>query len=311
MGRLANLTARVFHPFEGGGSPYPIAFFRLGFFAGICLHFFPSLIYLDEHYSRLAIRTAEWNHWLFDTLPSIPHSVLRAWSIVTMLACLTAMAGIAPRMSAVIAGIGLYSFASFNGIGIQTLALIQVWAILILWALLGGGNAVLSIPSALGRSRASEPKLLPALVLFQVLLAVFFAGIEKLLAGWPLSNELRVLFSYPRGSFVRDWVTSSTWLASPVIGTCLSWATLIAELGSPLLMLFRRTRVPALLAYEAFFLAIVTTIAVPPLFYFIFAFGGLLSLDDGHLSSLLRTVRRPAAVTPTLQTLDVDDRRYG
>jgi hypothetical protein len=137
-----------------------------------------------------------------------------------------------------------------------------------------------------------EPRLLSGLILFQVLLGVFFSGVEKVLAGWPWTDEMGVILSYPRGFMVRDWVAASSFLHAPLVGHALSWFTLVVELGTPLGLLFRRTRVVSLVVYEAFFLGIITMLEVPALFYCIFAFGALLALDDDEVSRALSFLGR-------------------
>ncbi len=287
-GRLASW----FRPFEGDRDPYPIAIVRIALFAGLVLHFAPSLIWLDIGYGRGAIRVDSWNHWLYSHLWKLPPGVLRAMAIVTLLGCVAGLVGLRPRIAAVVAGIGCYTFASFNAIHVQTLALIPAWAMLTLWIICGGGSAVLSIDARLGNPPAREDSLLGSLILFQVLLAVFFSGIEKLLAGWPWSNEMGIVLAYPKGFIVRDWVAALPFLHGPVVSNALTWLTLLVELGTPILLLVRRTRLIALAVYELFFLGIIAMLEVPPLFYVIFASVPLLALDDEQLA----TVRRVACL---------------
>lgn len=287
-GRLASW----FRPFEGDRDPYPIAIVRIALFAGLLLHFAPSLIWLDIGYGRGAIRVDSWNHWLYSHLWKLPPGVLRAMASVTLLGCVAGLVGLRPRIAAVVAGIGCYTFASFNAIHVQTLALIPAWAMLTLWIICGGGSAVLSIDARLGTPPAREDSLLGSLILFQVLLAVFFSGIEKLLAGWPWSNEMGIVLAYPKGFIVRDWVAALPFLHGPVVSNALTWLTLLVELGTPILLLVRRTRLIALAVYELFFLGIIAMLEVPPLFYVIFASVPLLALDDEQLA----TVRRVACL---------------
>jgi hypothetical protein len=201
--------------------------------------------------------------------------------------------GLRPRIAAIVAGAGCYAFASFNAIHLQTLALIPAWAILLLWMICGGGSEALSVEALLRRGRppARAPSLLGSLILFQVLLAVWFSGLEKLLAGWPWSNEMAIVLAYPRGFLVRDWVAALPALHGPVLSHAFTWGTLAIELGTPILLLVRRTRVYALVAYELFFLGIIAMLEVPPLFYFIFASAPLLALDDAQLVSAAGWVR--------------------
>jgi hypothetical protein len=84
---------------------------------------------------------------------------------------------------------------------------------------------------------------------------------------------------------VRDWVAASAWLHGAGVTKAFTWFTMFVELGTPIALLVRRTRVAALIAYEAFFLGIVAMLEVPPLFYGMFAFGALLALDDAEVAT--------------------------
>ncbi|HEX3342989.1 MAG TPA: hypothetical protein VHS09_00400 [Polyangiaceae bacterium] len=301
--RADSLPSKFFAAFEGTRSAYPIALFRIAFFGGLALHFFPSLIHLDENYTAGALRTEEWNHWLYTGLQRIPLSTLRVWSVLTMGACVLAILGLWPRATAIVSGVGFYVFASFNGLPTQTLALVDAWAILLVWMICGGGAEALSVEAFLEKRRARAdatddppraPRLLSALVLYQVLLGTFFAGIEKLLAGWPGTNEMGILLNYPRGFVVRDWVAAASWLHGSGITHAFTWLTLFVEIGTPLIFLLGRprSRAIALAVYEAFFIGIVGMLQVPPLFYGIFAVGGLLVLDDEQVEDVVRRLRR-------------------
>jgi hypothetical protein len=306
--RTDSLQDRFFAAFEGTRSAIPIAIFRVAFFAGLALHFFPSLIQLDENYTAGALRTQEWSRWLYDALEHIPHSTLRVWAVLTMCACVMGIVGLRPRLAAIVAGLGCYMFASFNGLPVQTLALVDAWAILLAWMICGGGAEALSVDAFLRRRRAGSdpsssespraPKLLSALVLYQAMLGTFFAGVEKVLAGWPGTNEMGIVLNYPRGFVVRDWVAASSWLHGSLVTHAFTWFTLVVELGAPLVFILGRprARVLALLVYEAFFLGIVVMLQVPPLFYCMFAVGGLLVLDDAQVEAatalLGRSLRR-------------------
>jgi len=296
---MASFLDRVFAPFEGTRNPYPVAVFRIVFFGALIVHFVPSMLHFGDAYSAGAMRSEEWSHWVYLHYWRWSSGWVHAAAVATVVALLFGLLGVLPRLSAAVVAVGLYGFASVNGLPVQTLALLTVWAILPLWVICGGGNQVLSVEALirrkLGRAPAGPPResrLLPALVLYQVLLGVFFAGIEKLLAGWPMSNEMAVVLNYPEGFMVRDWVASAGWLHGAFITGLLSWATVIIELGAPPALLFRRTRTPAFLAYQAFFLGIIAMLEVPPLFYFVYAGGALLALGDDQVDALLGRLRR-------------------
>jgi hypothetical protein len=279
MSSARNRWDRLFAPFEGTREPTMVAVFRILFFTGLIVHFFPALLRLDEAFARDGLRTQEWSRWLYVHFTRLPRGLLRAGAIVTMLGCVMGLVGLRPRLAAAIAFAGLYAFSSFNGLPVHTLAIVDAWGILLLFILCGGGSGALSVDALLRRGRKDEPRLLPALVLYQTLLAVFFAGIEKVRAGWLTTNEMGVLLSYPKGMLLRDWVVAAGWLHAPFVTRALTLMTLLIELGTPVALLLRKTRWPALLAYQAFFLGIVAMLEVPPLFYFMFAGGALLVLE--------------------------------
>ncbi|HEX8795740.1 MAG TPA: hypothetical protein VF765_32545 [Polyangiaceae bacterium] len=288
---------RFFRAFEGTRSAYPVAIFRIAFFAGLALHFFPSLIWFDEGYRPGALRAEDWSEWLYEHFWRFPQRDLHVLAVLTIVACVMGIVGALPRVAAIVGGVGLYAFTSFNSIHLQTLALVEAWAILLLWMICGGGAATLSVEALLRTRKGAapetrEPSLLPGLVLYQVLLAVFFAGVEKVLAGWPWSNEMGIVLSYPRGFLVRDWVAGSSFMHGWLMTHFATCFTLVAELGTPIALLFKRTRLVALVVYQAFFIGIIAMLEVPPLFYCTFAFGGLLALDDEEVDRLCARLRR-------------------
>jgi hypothetical protein len=302
---MGSLVSKFFSAFEGKRSALPVAVFRVAFFGGVALHFFPSLVVLDEGYRRGALRTEEWNHWLYVHFTQFQPGTLRMMSVITMIAIACGIVGLRPRIAAIVGGLGIYAFASFNGLHVHTLALLNTWAFFLLFALCGGGSATLSIDAMLakgdakeaGNAAPKEDKLLASLILYQTLLSVFFSGVEKLLAGWPFVNEMGILLSYPKGFLVRDWVAARDWMHGSGLTRFYTWATVFVEMGTPIALLFKRTRIVALVLYELFFLGIIAMLEVPPLFWFMFAFGALLALDDEEVDRIVARFRRRTSAT--------------
>jgi hypothetical protein len=77
---------------------------------------------------------------------------------------------------------------------------------------------------------------------------------------------------------LRAWLVGLDPDVSARTGAGLQALTLAVELGVPLLLLWRRTKILGQWIYQAFFLGIVAALEVPPLFYLMYAGGGLLSL---------------------------------
>ena len=198
---MASRLDKLFAPFEGERDPLPIAIVRIAFFGGLAIHFFPALCHLDDSYAPGALRTDEWSHWLFVHVPTPAAPRARGAGALTMLAVVPAMVGLftRDRRDRLRRSASTRSRAS-TACRCRPSRLLDAWAILLLWMICGGGDGrSRSTRSAARPSPAREPKLLASLILFQILLAVFFSGIEKLLAGWPGTNEMGVVFSLPEG----------------------------------------------------------------------------------------------------------------
>lgn len=278
-----------------------VAMFRICFFTGLLLHFAPSLWHLDVCYSADVVRLPFWSTTLFRALPLLPPVIIRALGAITVGAMLCALVGFKPRAAAVLTYVGTYTFASFNALHIQTLAVVNAWAVLPVLCVCDGASRAWSVDAwrhGLPRDTRA-PGLLPRLVLFQVLLAFSFAGVEKLLWSWPTHNEMAMLFRTPRGYMVRDWAWDLTWLHDPGVAAVLGWMTIGVELSTVPLLLWKKTRLFALATYELFFLGVIAALEVPPLFYLMFAAGAVFILDDddifrlrGILRRILRSLRR-------------------
>ncbi|HEX8953593.1 MAG TPA: hypothetical protein VF945_17170, partial [Polyangia bacterium] len=168
---MASFADRLFAGFEGTRGARLVALYRVAFFGGLALHFFPGLVHLDDAYAAGGLRIAEWNQWLYVHFPTMSRGVVRAASIVTMLGVVAGLVGLRPRVAAIVSFAGLYAFASFNALPTQTLALVNAWAILLLWALCGGGSAAFSVDALLRATPArGEPRLFATLALWQTLL---------------------------------------------------------------------------------------------------------------------------------------------
>lgn len=273
-----------------------VAMFRICFFTGLLLHFAPSLWHLDVCFAPDVVRLPFWSTSLFRALPSLPPFVIRALGAITVGAMVCGLVGFKPRAAAVLTYAGTYTFASFNALHIQTLALVNAWAVLPVLCVCDGASRAWSVDAWRHgvEQGARAPGLLPRLVLFQVLLAFSFAGVEKLLWSWPMHNEMAMLFRTPRGYMVRDWAWDLTWLHDPRVGAVLGWITIGVEVSIVPFVVWKKTRLFAFAAYELFFLGIIAALEVPPLFYLMFASGAVFILDDDDISRVRHIFRRIA-----------------
>ena len=285
---------KLFGYFEARCDPRPLALFRILFYGGLAVHFGPSLIWTEENFSSTAFRTNQWNRWLYNAFESLSPNVVLILAVLTGVAVLVGILGLHARGAAIATALGLYTFTSFNALNLQTLALGLAWALLWLWALAGTGDEVWALKvnkAARNKLATSAPMLCRALIVLQLQLGLFFAGIEKITAGWPMTNEMHVLLSYPGGFILRPWVANQPFFEYQWVGMALTVLTLVVELGIPILFLFKKTRLPAVAAYQLFFLGIVAMLQVPPLFYAVYAGCGILVLSDAETRRFFGPIR--------------------
>lgn len=287
------MASKLWGYFEGECNPYPLAWFRILFYAGIALHFFPALLYWDDNFSPQAYRWDQWNHTLFALLPQLPGWVTGMLAATTVAACTAGLLGIYPRAAALVTGLGCYVFASFNALNVQTLAISSAWAVFFVWAVGGGGDEVLSLRSLLHGPKRAGAKATRSLIVFQLLAGFTFAGIEKISAGWVTRNEMSLLLSSPEGYIVRGWIAGTDFARSPLVGWAFTYLTVLIELTIAFWLAWRRTRLAAIVVYQLFFLGIILMLEVPPLFYFLYAGGMLLAIDDATAQKLMQVIKPP------------------
>lgn len=303
------MSASIIHRFVHRPQvPQLVALFRIAFFFGVGLHFAPSLLDVEANYGASVVRSTLWSQTLHGLVPDLPPMALRVMAWTTLAGICGGLLGVWPRVSAIVTYVGSYAFASFNQLPVQTLALANAWAVLPVLCVCDGAASAWSLTSWWARRRGNtaeraRPDLLGNLVLFQVVLAFFFAGIEKATTGWLLRNEMLNLFYTPPGYILRDVAFRIPALRWPAVATALGIMTIVVELTAPLGLLFRRTRWLTIVAWQGLFIGIVVLIEVPPLFFMMFASGVLLALDAEDLQVFRR---RGAAGSREPQTAPAD-----
>jgi hypothetical protein len=287
--------------FDRPRHPLPLAAFRVVFFAAVALHFLPAAWSYDDNFAPDAVRLGGWNRFLFELAPSLPPGVVHAIAAVTTLAIGGALVGWRVRWTIPAAGLGCYALTSFNAMNVQTLALTPCWAIFLAWSVIGGGDEALAVGAR--RPPMATSGLLRHLIAAHLMLGLFWAGVEKVLAGWPLQNEMETMLAMPPGTMVRDWAVSVFAGRAGPLGLAFGGLTLLVELGIPLLALRGRLHWTMLVVLVGFFVGIVAVLDVPPLFFALFGLGApLLLIDDRLLASRFPlATEAPRAPRPAAQ----------
>lgn len=288
------MLVRLFSLLERPRDPRPMALFRIALFAGLLVHFGPSLWNVDVDYATGGARLRLHSEWLYAHLGDVPRGLVHALALLLVTAMMAGMIGAATRLASATTMLLTWVFASWNALPVQTIALGCAWSFLPVLAVLPGASSTWSVDAALCRRRGLTPPpttTVASVSLWLVVLPFFFAGIEKLVVGWVTNNEMAMLFRTPRGYILRDvafWLPlQDTWFSAGI-----GVGTVVIELVSPVLLCFRRTRWLGLFLWQGLFFGIVALIEVPPLFFALFFFGAFLFLDSGDLERIANAVRR-------------------
>jgi len=272
----------VFPRFSGYGNPYPLAMFRILFYGGIALHFWPFVGSFGETFGRSSFRSPGWEPTWYDA--QYDTGSLEVWSLCTIayIGCASGLLGVKPRLAAMMS-CAFYPLSSINSTYVQTLALGMVWAILPVWAIWGGGDEVLALGCA---RRADLCRLAPnstrATISSVVAVALLMSGLSKLASGWPFQSDdpLR-LFTMPQGTLLRDWVSSVNPALSHPVSVAIGTSVVVLEVVVPsALLLVGRSKCWLVGSWLVLFGAIVATLRIPPLFCFTYGAAGLLFIDD-------------------------------
>jgi len=271
--------------FEREKNPYPYSIFRILFYLGIIIHIAPSLYYFDENFTSIAFNKPGWSHIIWKKMSNCPIWVLQLCRMITISSLLGGILGLSPRINAFITAMSFYMFCSLNGLNLQSLAVGIALGILWLMFIIGDQSNTLTLRSYYNKSvnLKMNTNLLSGLILTYLCIGMFFAGIEKIKLDWPFSNIMHSFLIYPKGFMLRDWAVSCSFMQSEYVGLSFSLFTVLIEIFAPIGIYFQSTRKITIILWEIFFIGIVITFAVPPLFYFIFAGGALLALEEDSL----------------------------
>lgn len=280
---------------EPPAGAYALALFRILFYLGLMLHFFPSFAYLDELYGAQRLASVNWSPTLSSRLDFVHRAPVWVLPAIASVACLAGLLGLRPRLVAFVAGVSLYLLTLRSSLATQTLALSYVWFILWTWAIFGGGSEAWSIERWIGkrgvpRDQAPSVVLTGPIIAAHLMIGLFFSGVEKLASGWFEENGMGRFLTLPESTMLRSWVLALSEGCRLALGWLGSWSVPVLELALPILVLAQRLRLLCAALLALFFLGVLSVFQVPPLFAFIYWGGCALLLPERIWSRVAGTV---------------------
>ena len=295
---MGSALDRCFRPFEGTRNAYPVALFRIAFFSGPRHALFPHAAVAGRGIpSGGAAQRAVERVALRALLAGAARRAARR-SIVTMLACMTAILGLYPRASAIVSGDRVLRLRELQlDVRADARPHPDLGDPAPLDDLRRGRGRGSRCASAKGSNRAWASRwsrgCCPGSSCSRCCSASSSRGSRRSSPGGHGATRWASSCPTPRVSWSATGSRRRPSCTVRSSGTRCRGSRVVVELGTPIGLLFRRTRVVSLVLYELFFLGIITMLEVPALFYCIFAFGGLLALDDEQVTSSAVLPRTP------------------
>lgn len=242
---------------------------RVGLYLGLLLHMTPALFFYQENYAANAWRLFAGNSYIFTFFPKLATWQFLILALLWLLFVVLGLLGLLPRLSASVVFLLTYVFHQANALALETLGLQVAYGLLLIFATSGAGSTKFAVNSCLrwtNQQRADNEQAASFAVAMFLLSSIFWAGVEKLYAGWLQANTLYYYLASPAGVYVHNWVLACAWLRAPQTALVLGGITICLELITPLLFWLPKLRTLMALLLILMFTGFVAVLQLPLLF---------------------------------------------
>lgn len=284
-----------------------LSFFRI--FAALTagFHVIPSFFHLDDNFYSTALKSFNYSFFTPDAVALVqksPDSVVLFFVILFLVSWFFFLIGLFSQISCIVMVACCYYFYALNCLHIGTLSWDILLVTLFLMCITNYHGDYFSV-DALRRGDAEaykkkRPFFIQQLLKMQIAFNYFYTGFYKITAegNWLSGNPIYYLMNYPPEGVVKQFIFRGFFAARPEL--CYGAGILIvaSELSMPFLLLWRRTKIFAIV-YGAFFhVVLVSTFHVPTIFLFLFPPQLLLWLDPDKIAAWIEKKRESRGQSP-------------
>jgi predicted DCC family thiol-disulfide oxidoreductase YuxK len=262
-----------------------LSFFRIPVALTVGFHVIPSFFHLDDNYFSTALKTINGSFFTPGFLSlvqkSSDHAVLFFVGLFLM-SWLFFLVGFYSQVSCIVMTVCCYYFYALNAFQIGTLSWDILLVTLFLMCITNYHGDYFSIDALRRRDEFAfqrpRPFFLQRLLQLQIAFTFFYTGLSKISAhgNWLTENPIYFLANYPIEGVTKTFLFKE-WLAIHP-GPCYAIGLFVIamEMSLPFLLFYPATRRSAIYMGFMFHAALILTLDVPAIFFFLFPFQLLL-----------------------------------
>lgn len=256
-----------------------LSFFRVAAALTVGFHVLPSFFCLGDNYLRGAFKTFNTSFFtlgVLDFVQASPDGLVIFFVALFCLSWLFFLIGLFSQASCIVLTFCCYYFYALNMFPIGTLSWDILLVTLVLLCVSPYTGDYFSV-DALRKKNASayktgRPFFVQSLLRMQVAFSYFYTGLYKVTAegNWLTNNPIYYLMNYPVEGVMKAFLLKDFFARHPQLCYYLGIAIVAWELSMPFLLYCRRTRLSAIFLGFVFHVALILTMDVPAIFFFLF-----------------------------------------
>ena len=292
-----------------------LSFFRIAVALTVGFHVLPTFCHLDDNYFHTAFKTLNWNFFTSATLDLVqksPDWVVLIFVTVFCIFWFFFLIGLWSQLSCLLMVVASYYFYALNAFHVGTLSWDILLVTLFLMCLTPFHGDYFSVDSLLHPDEEAykkrRPYFIQRLLQMQIAFTYFYTGLYKITAegNWIRENPLYYLMNYPPEGTTKYFILRDFLYDKPQLCYALGILIITVELLMPFLLFCRRTRLSAIYLGMVFHVALILTLDVPAIFFFLFPAQLLLFINSDHIVQWIDGKRRYNQTAPMQSRLVYD-----
>ncbi len=269
-----------------------LSFFRIFAAITVGFHVIPSFFHLEDNYLSTAFKEVNFNFFtpeVIDLIQKSPDLAVTIFVAIFLVAWFFFLIGLFSQLSCIVMTAACYYFYALNCFHIGTLSWDILLVTLFLMCLTGYHGDYFSVDclrrGEINAYQRMRPFFIQRLLQMQIASTYFYTALYKVTGtgNWLTGNPIYYLMNYPPEGVTKQFVFREYFAVHPAVCYWIGVAILMMEFALPFLLFIRRTRIAAIVIGFLFHIALVTTLHVPTIFFFLFPPQLLLFIDPHDL----------------------------
>lgn len=256
-----------------------LSFFRIAAALTTGFHVLPTFCHLDDNYLSTAFKSVNTNFFSIGVIQWVqqsPESLIIAMAWVFIIFWFFFLMGFLSQISCLVMVASCYFFYALNSFHIGTLSWDILLVTLFLMCVTGYHGDYFSIDCLLKNNpdayKKSRPYFIQRLLQMQIGFTYFYTALYKVTAegNWIKDNPLYYVMNYPFEGVTKTFLLRDFIFDKPQLCYWLGIMIVVIEFLMVFLLFWRKTRVGGIYSGVFFHIALILTLDVPAIFFFLF-----------------------------------------